>query len=145
MKECCETEGPGKKRYWHWVALGCVVIVAAGLQWMPVRSHAEVLSIKANADITSIRAALEEYANNNRHTYPSSLQALVTPDTNGQAYLEGCKNRIPLDPWKHEYLYEAPTAEHPKPHVWTYGADGKRAGIGEDADIDSDRIPDVPR
>jgi general secretion pathway protein G len=145
MKECCETEGPRKKRYWHWIALGGVVVVAAGLQLIPARPYAEVLSIKAKADIASIRAALEAYADNNRRSYPASLQALVTPDANGHAYLEGYNNRIPLDPWKHAYLYEAPTAEHPKPHVWTYGADGKRGGIGEDADIDGDRLVDAPR
>jgi general secretion pathway protein G len=145
MKECCETEGPRKKRYWHWVALGCVVLLAAGLQLSSDRRGHGCVTTSARMDIATIVVSLNEYWLNNNKTYPTSLQPLVTPDANGHAYLEGYKNRIPLDPWKHEYLYESPTAEHPKPHVWSYGADGKRGGIGEDADIDSDGLVDAPR
>jgi general secretion pathway protein G len=146
MKECCETEGPRKKRYWHWVALAGVVLVAAALQMIPDETHYHgSASSNARANVATILQSLVEYSSNNAGAYPTSLQPLVTPDANGNAYLDGYKGRIPLDPWKHEYLYEAPTAEHPKPHVWSYGADGKRGGIGEDADIDSDRLTDESR
>jgi general secretion pathway protein G len=85
----------------------------------------------------AVLQSLNEYSINNNGTYPTSLQALVTPDEHGHCYLEGFDGRIPLDPWKHEFHYEPPTPAYPKPHVWSYGADGKLGGIGEDADIDS--------
>ncbi len=144
MKECCETGGPKKKRYWHWVVLGCVVLLAGALQLLgsPTDYHGffQSQTVRAKADIVALLHAIDEYAANNKHAYPSSLQPLVSPDTNGHPYLEGYNGKIPKDPWEHEYQYEPPTAEHPKPHVWSYGADGKLGGSGDDADIDSDDI-----
>jgi general secretion pathway protein G len=142
MKECCET-GVRKKRYGHWVVLGIVVVVAAALQLIPDRirdGYGVAVSVKSKVDIVSIVAALEEYATNNKGAYPTSLQPLVTPDVNGHAYLEGYNGKLPRDPWKREYLYETPTPAHLKPHVWSFGADGKRGGSGDDADIDSDKL-----
>jgi len=91
-------------------------------------------------DLSTIELSLAEYAIENKGTYPSTLQPLVMPDTNGQCYLNGYNRRIPTDPWKHEYQYEPSTPAHPKPHVWSYGADGKRGGTGDDADIDSEDL-----
>jgi Type II secretion system (T2SS), protein G len=98
----------------------------------------------ARDEVCEILGSLNEYRISHSETYPNSLQALVTRDADGHCSLEGFDGKLPLDPWNHEYLYEAPTVEHPKPHVWTYGADGKRGGIGEDADIDGDRLADNP-
>jgi general secretion pathway protein G len=147
MKECCETEVPGKKKYWHWVALGGVVLLAGALQVIPQpRSHhAGGVSTKASTDVSAILQSLTEYAIHNQGSYPSSLEPLVTPDANGHCYLEGYNQRIPRDPWKHEYLYEPPTPEHPKPRVRSLGADGKRGGSGDDGDIDSDRLDATDR
>ena len=139
MKECCETEGPKKKRYWHWIVLGGVVVLAIALQMIPDRHTYFVNdSSRPQADIAALMAALDEYGINNNGAYPSSLKPLVTPDTNGNAYLEGYDNKVPLDPWKHEYQYAPPTPEHPRPHVWSFGADGKVGGSGADKDIHSD-------
>ena len=59
-------------------------------------------------------------------------------------YLNGFNGKIPKDPWKHEYHYEPPTQTYPNPHVWSYGADGKRGGTGDDADIDSEDLERDP-
>ena len=143
MKECCETEGPRKKRYWHWVALGAVLLVAGALQLIPERPYHSFLGtrcVKAKTDITAIVASLDEYAINNNKTYPSTLVPLVTPDANGHYYLEGYNQKIPKDPWKHEYLYQPPTHAHPKPRVLSLGSDGAPGGEGDAADIDSDAL-----
>ncbi|HKC50803.1 MAG TPA: type II secretion system protein GspG [Myxococcota bacterium] len=145
MKECCETGGPRKKRYWHWVVLGVVVLLAFALQMIPIRCGFIDTSNKAQADMSAIVRALDEYAINNSGRFPSTLQPLVMPDTNGNAYLEGFNGRIPVDPWKREYLYEPPTPEHPEPHVWSFGADGKLGGTGDDADIDSEQLREPER
>ena len=142
MNECCETSVP-KKKYWHWVALGGVVLLAGALQLIPANlfaAHGGGISSKATTDVTAIMQSLTEYGINNQGNFPSSLQPLVTPDTNNNCYLEGYNQKIPRDPWKREYVYERPTPEHPKPHVYSLGADGKRGGSGDDADIDSDRL-----
>jgi general secretion pathway protein G len=89
-----------------------------------------------------ILASLEEFEILNKGAYPTSLQPLVMPDVNGLCYLEGYNRSIPKDPWKREYHYEPPTPAYPKPHVWSYGKDGKRGGTGDDTDIDSDDPPE---
>jgi len=100
---------------------------------------------RAISDVLNIDLALTDYTINNAGTYPSSLAALLKPDTNGNCYLACFDWTVPKDPWKHEYQFEPPTREHPKPHVWSWGADGKPGGTGEDADIDSDRLADSER
>ncbi|MBK7643711.1 MAG: type II secretion system protein GspG [Planctomycetes bacterium] len=143
MKECCETGEP-KKRYWHWVALGVVVLIAGALQMIPSRvpQHGVSSRTRSMADVSTIIQSLTEYSINNNDAYPTSLTPLVTPDANGHCYLEGYNGRIPKDPWKREYQYAPPTPEHPLPRVWSYGADGKPGGEGDDADIDSDQLLD---
>jgi general secretion pathway protein G len=88
---------------------------------------------KAKADITQIVTALNEYAIRNQGKFPDSLEALVTPDQNGHRFLE--MQKVPRDPWKQEYRYEAPTpgTGDAMPHVWSDGADGQ-PGSGDDVD-----------
>lgn len=90
---------------------------------------------KAKADITIIVQALETYAVDNGGTFPDSLEALVTPDENGNTYLSA--ERVPRDPWKNEYLYEPPVSGQPKPRVYTLGADGVPGGEAKDKDFDN--------
>ena len=90
---------------------------------------------KVKADIITIESALDEYAINNGMKYPDSLEALVTPDVNGQTYIKQLK--IPRDPWKNEYLYDPPGPGQPQARVYTYGKDGQAGGEGDDADIDN--------
>jgi general secretion pathway protein G len=95
---------------------------------------------KAVSDITAITNALNEFAMNNAMKYPDTLEALVTPDTNGNTYLN--MKKVPLDPWKNEYQYEPPRAGQPQPRVFTNGKDGQPGGEGDDADIDNFMIAD---
>ena len=138
MKECCETGAP-KRRYGHWVVLGSVVLIAGAVQVGEHRFQ-QGMALKAMNDVSAIAGRLEEYARNNQGSYPTSLLPLVTPDANGHCYLEGCNGRIPCDPWKRPYLYEPPSATHPRPRVFTYGSDGLPGGLGEAADIDSENF-----
>lgn len=89
----------------------------------------------AKANINTIASALDEYAIANGGQYPDSLEALVTPDVNGYTFLNSRK--LPMDPWKNEYLYEPPTTGEPRPRVYSYGKDGQPGGEGENADIDN--------
>lgn len=95
---------------------------------------------KARADVIAIRMALDEYAANNGMRYPESLEVLVTPDANGQRYLE--REELPLDPWGRAYRYEPPTEAQPRPRVYTLGRDGEPGGEDEDADVDSATMDD---
>jgi general secretion pathway protein G len=70
--------------------------------------------------------------------YPTSeegLQALRTkPGT-----LEGwdgpyAKKDIPVDPWKHPYIYRFP-GQHGEYDLYSYGADGQEGGDGDNTDI----------
>lgn len=94
---------------------------------------------KAKTDIAAIVNALNEYALRNAAKYPDSLEALVTPDQQGFRFLQAQK--VPKDPWKQEYNYEAPQpgSGNPDPHVWSNGPDGTPGG---DDDIDSRTMND---
>lgn len=90
---------------------------------------------KAKTDITAISSALDDFAIQNGGQYPDSLEALVTPDENGYTFLK--QRKLPLDPWKNEYMYEPPTSGEPRPRVYSYGKDGQPGGDGENADFDN--------
>jgi general secretion pathway protein G len=49
-------------------------------------------------------------------------------------YLE--KKKIPLDPWKSEYIYLSPGI-HDDFDITSYGNDNAQGGEGEDADVNS--------
>jgi general secretion pathway protein G len=73
--------------------------------------------------------------------YPSTqegLQALITAPAgvtnwNGPYWK---KNTLPKDPWTNEYKYASP-GQHGAYDLWSYGADGKEGGEGNDKDITS--------
>lgn len=96
--------------------------------------------VAAKNDIHSIMSALKLYRldNGNYPTTQQGLQALVVkPDSdpvppNWHPYLD----QLPKDPWGHPYQYLNPGV-HGEVDVWSYGADGKPGGTGNDADIGS--------
>ncbi len=90
---------------------------------------------KAKADIMSIEQALNSFAVENGGRFPDSLEALVTPDENGNSYLD--RETVPKDPWGNEYIYEPPGPGQAKPIVRTYGADGAPGGEDKDRDFDN--------
>jgi general secretion pathway protein G len=98
----------------------------------------EARQVRAKQDIQAIVTALNTYKLDN-YTYPSTeqgLDALVhkptgAPDApNWHGYLD----KSPKDPWSKPYLYLHP-GSHSDIDVFSYGADGKPGGDGEDADV----------
>jgi len=73
--------------------------------------------------------------------YPTTDEGLVSlirkPDTIKETKWKGPylpKNKIPQDPWGSDYIYKSP-GEHGKYDLFSYGADSREGGSGEDADI----------
>lgn len=90
---------------------------------------------KAKADIVAIESSLNQFAIENNGRFPDSLEALITPDPNGNTYLD--RESVPKDPWGNEYVYEPPGPGQPKPVIKSYGADGVPGGEGKDLDFDN--------
>jgi general secretion pathway protein G len=102
----------------------------------------EARIVAAKQDIQALAQALKLYRLDNLH-YPTSeqgLQALVQkptlaplpPNWKPGGYLD----RLPQDPWRHDYLYLNPGL-HGEIDIFSYGADGVSGGEGNDADIGS--------
>ncbi len=99
----------------------------------------EARIVRVKQDLQGVTTALSMYKLDN-HRYPSSeqgLQALVAkpsgtpeaPNWKGP-YLD----RLPKDPWDHPYQFQQP-GQHGDIDIYSYGADGRPGGDGEDADI----------
>ena len=92
----------------------------------------------AKVQIEALAASLELYKLDNGQ-YPSSadgLQALVERPS-GKASWSGPylkKRQVPLDPWGVAYNYRFP-GKHGEFDIFSYGADKKEGGSGEDADV----------
>ena len=102
----------------------------------------EARKTKAMAQIKNFEAGLDLF-NLDNGTYPSTeqgLKSLIEQPSGGDicCWREGgyLKNvsRIPLDPWKHEYVYISPGSQGPF-DIISYGADGQPGGEGKNADI----------
>lgn len=134
-----------KKHVWIWVVVGSGVLLSGGLVIIGLLATLVVPNVlskfafatreKAKVDIAAIESAIKEYSIRNGGKYPDSLEALVTLDVNGHAYL--AQRRLPRDPWGHEYIYEPPGPGQPQPIVRSYGKDGQPGGEGDDADFDN--------
>jgi len=120
------------------VVLG-IIAMLAGIVGPQVMKHmGESKTKAAKVQIEDLAATLDMYKLD-VGTYPSSdegLKALIeTPDSSKRwngPYLR--KSKIPLDPWQQEYHYVSP-GEHGKFDIYTFGADNKEGGEGEDQDI----------
>ena len=92
----------------------------------------------AKVQISELGQALEMYKLD-MDRYPTSSQglaALVESSDNAKRwngpYLG--KSKVPVDPWQHEYHYVSP-GEHGTFDIFSYGADEKEGGEGEDRDV----------
>jgi general secretion pathway protein G len=92
----------------------------------------------ARTDVNSLTQALKLYKLDNQR-YPSAdqgLEALVrkpgsgTVPQNWRPYLD----KLPKDPWGQPYQYANPGL-HGEIDVFSFGADGKPGGEGNDADV----------
>jgi len=97
----------------------------------------------ARSQISLLESALDQFRLDVGR-YPTTeegLRALIEPPQDEEVrsrwqgpYLK--KKKIPLDPWGRPYQYRSP-GEHGDYDLWSYGADGKPGGSGENADITS--------
>jgi general secretion pathway protein G len=104
----------------------------------------EARRTQAKVQIESFDTALELYKLDNG-SYPSTeqgLSALVEAPTVGvlpRKWREGGylkKGKVPLDPWKNEYIYLSPGL-HGEFDISSYGDDGAPGGEGKAADVNS--------
>lgn len=130
---------PARRSGFSLAELMVVIVIIALLATLVVTNAPKFLSTgyksKLKSDITTIEGALDNYFIETGGKYPDSLEALVQPDANGDAYLKG--ERVPLDPWKNEYIYEAPSGAQKKPIIRSLGRDGQPGGEGDDMDVDN--------
>ncbi|MBL0164577.1 MAG: type II secretion system major pseudopilin GspG [Xanthomonadales bacterium] len=100
---------------------------------------AEARIVRVKQDLQGVNTALSMYKLDN-HRYPSSEQGLqaLTAKPSGQPEAPNWKgpylDRLPKDPWEHPYQYQQP-GQHGDVDIYSYGADGRPGGDGDDADI----------
>ncbi len=120
------------------VVLG-IIAMLAGIVGPQVMKHmGESKTKAAKVQVEDLSASLDMYKLD-LGRYPTTdegLNALVeSPDSskpwNGP-YLK--KSKVPVDPWQQPYHYVSP-GEHGKFDLFSYGADGKEGGEGEDQDL----------
>jgi len=95
---------------------------------------------RAKQDIRGLESALNMYKLDN-YTYPTTdqgLEALVKKPTSDPVpphwKAGGYLDRLPTDPWGHEYHYLDPGV-HGDVDIYTLGADNRPGGSGVNADI----------
>lgn len=100
----------------------------------------EARKMAAKQDITTIEQALKLYKLDN-HQYPTTdqgLTALVNAPTTAPVPTNfkagGYLERLPKDPWGHDYQYLNPGV-HGEIDIFSLGADGQPGGDGVNADI----------
>jgi general secretion pathway protein G len=120
------------------VVLG-IIAMLAGIVGPQVMKHmGESKTKAAKVQIEDLAATLDMYKLD-LGSYPTSeegLKALIESPEGAKRwngpYLS--KSKIPIDPWQNEYHYVSP-GEHGKFDLFTFGADNKEGGEGEDQDI----------
>ena len=93
---------------------------------MPATDKAAVT--KAKADIATLEQGVEMYRLNNL-SYPAGADGLQ------QLVRARLVKRLPNDPWGNPYRYAAPGRDGRDFEIYSYGADGREGGEGQDADI----------
>ena len=124
------------------VVIAILAILAALMMPKIMSSPNEAKRITAKQDIGTVMQALQLYRGNNGR-YPTQEQGLraliekpathpVPNNWKDGGYLQ----HLPNDPWGNAYQYLNPGV-HDEIDVFSYGADAKQGGEGNDADIGS--------
>lgn len=116
-----------------------IIGLLAGLVGPQVMKHLGGSKTKAaKVQVEELAGALDMYRID-VGSYPTTeqgLKALVEKPANvsiwNGPYLR--KNKVPQDPWLKDYHYVSP-GQHGKFDVFSYGADGREGGEGEDSDL----------
>jgi general secretion pathway protein G len=110
-----------------------VVIVIIGLlatvviiNVLPATDKAAIT--KAKADVATLEQGVEMYRLN-KLRYPNGSEGLQAVTA------EGYVKRLPKDPWGNAYHYAQPGRDGRQFDIYSYGADGREGGEGQDADI----------
>ena len=121
-----------------------VVIVILGVLAALIVPNVMGRGEKAKVDTTkialkSVAGALDQYKLDNSR-YPSmqdgGLDALVHKPASAKNWLpDGYLKAYPKDSWENDLQYVIPGAEGRKFDLYSFGADGKEGGEGNDADI----------
>ncbi len=120
------------------VIIGLLATVVA-LNVLPSQDRAMVQ--KARADISTLEQAIETYRLDNMvfPTDQQGLQALRRAPAGlnqPERYREGGYiRRLPKDPWGADYQYRRASTHDGQFDVFSFGADGREGGEGDDADI----------
>lgn len=122
------------------VVLG-IIAMLAGIVGPQVMKHmGESKSKGAKVQIEDLSAALDMYKlDEGRYpTQQQGLSALIEKPADAKhwngPYMR--KEKIPQDPWMQDYHYVYP-GQHGKFDLFSYGADEKEGGEGDDRDINS--------
>ena len=124
------------------VVLVIIAVLAALVVPRVVSRTDDARITAARADVATLMQGLKLYRLDNL-TYPSAAQGLtalvekattepVPRNWKRGGYLE----RLPADPWGNAYQYANP-GTHGEIDVYSFGADGKPGGEGNDADLGS--------
>lgn len=116
-----------------------LLATAVAINVMPAQDRA--MAGKARADLAVLEQAVETYRLDNL-VYPESaagLEALVSApvglDRPERYRPGGYVRRLPGDPWGNAYQYRRPGRDGRAFDIWSFGADGREGGEGDDADI----------
>ena len=127
------------------VALLIVTILATIIGVNVLHKPGEARAAAARIQVKNLQTALQMYKSEQGQfpTQEQGLEALCVKPVSApvpEQYPEGGyldSRRVPLDPWKREYIYLVP-GRHDEPYeVLTYGGDGEEGGTGEAADVSS--------
>jgi general secretion pathway protein G len=127
------------------VIVGLLVsLVAPRYLGQSVRSNGNT----ARTQIQSLGKALNQYRVD-VGAYPSTEQGLhaleVRPDGVDRWQGPYVQNDVPADPWGRQYRYKSP-GDHAEFDLFTYGADDKPGGTGDNLDVASwDATPAVKK
>lgn len=122
------------------VAIVILGLLATVVMINVLPSQDRAMKEKAKADVAVLEQAVESFRLDN-FVFPSTaqgLKALTAPPgdlARADRYREGGYiRRLPDDPWGNPYQYAYP-GEHGRFDVYSMGADGRKGGEGDDADI----------
>lgn len=123
------------------VLIMAILATVVGINVANKPGEAKVAATRAQ--IVTFRSAMQLYRM--RHSaYPTQAQGLealcrapTTPPIPEQYPEEGYmeSRNLPLDQWKHAYVYLVPGSDGQPYEILSYGADGEPGGTGPDADI----------